>query len=37
VPVIPEILRESMTWLIALGAYLAAFALFLLWWARLPQ
>jgi len=26
-----------MTWLIALGAYLAAFTLFLYWWARLPQ
>jgi hypothetical protein len=32
----PRVLGDSMTWLIALAAYLAAFALFLLWWARLP-
>jgi hypothetical protein len=28
---------RAMTFLIALGAYLVAFALFVLWWARLPQ
>jgi hypothetical protein len=28
---------RGMTLLIAFGAYLAVLALFLLWWARLPQ